>query len=1129
MSPRDGTRDDATETQVRAADPQQSTWLSANAGSGKTRVLTDRVARMLLMGVDPGRILCLTYTRAAATEMQNRLFRRLGAWAMRDDGGLARELADLGIEGAMDTAGLASARTLFARAIEVPGGLRIQTIHSFCASLLRRFPLEAGVSPRFVEMDDRAAKLLRDRILDEMADGRAPEVMADLATLHTGESFGDFADEVSARRGEFEPFLDEEACRAMFGVPPGLTETGVLAQVFLDDEADWLPAVTKRMQDGSTNDSKSAKTLARIRLDPATIDDLRVLEGVVLNQSGANVFAAKVGSFPTKETRGALGALQHRLDALMHRVEATRPLRIGVQAARRTAILHRFARAFLPLYAERKAARGLLDFDDLILSARALLETASVAQWVLYRLDGGIDHILVDEAQDTSPSQWAVIESLTAEFTAGIGARRAGRTIFVVGDKKQSIYSFQGADVAVFDTKRDLFGQRLTDAGTALQARELAHSFRSSPAILRLVDQTFAGAGGLGGEVAHIAHRTDMPGRIEVWAPMEPRPPAASANWFDPVDLVSDEHHTARLGRAVADRIARMIAEGQRIPVKGGAAGETRAVHAGDILILVQRRSEVFAAIIAACKARGLPIAGADRLRLGAELAVKDLTALLAFLATPEDDLSLAAALRSPLFGWTEAALYDLAQRRTGFLWQALRETGSDTLTVLMDLRDQTDFLRPYDLIERILTRHRGRTNLIARLGEEAADGIDELLSQALAYEAGGVPSLTGFLGWLGADEVDVKRQTGAAGSRIRVMTVHGAKGLEAPVVILPDTAKRRPSERGELLTLGPVPVWKTPAKESPDPIREAREATKARDAAESLRLLYVAMTRAQSWLIVAAAGDIGVPTAADAPQPVWYRLIRDAMEKIGAVSDGEGGLVHAEGDWPAAAGAAAAARLPATVLPDWIDRLPPAAPRPPQPLRPSGLGGAKIVAGDRPGSAPSAADDDGSGSGDVDAVVRGSRLHLLLEHLPHRPAAEWPALAEALLPGAPDAADLLTEARGVLSDPSLRWLFGPGTMAEVGIVATLRGRRILGSIDRLVVTQGGVLAVDFKSNAHLPRDASEVPEGILRQMGAYAAALAPLYPGQRVETAILWTRGPLLMPLDPGAVSAALGRAAMP
>lgn len=1116
--------DPASERQRQAADPRQSTWVSANAGSGKTKVLTDRVARLLLGGTEPQRILCLTYTKAAAAEMQNRLFRRLGGWAMLPEPQLRAELAALDGDGPVTPDRLAEARRLFARAIETPGGLRIQTIHSFCAGLLRRFPLEAGVSPRFAEMDDRSAALLRADLLDDLAAGPQGATVTRLAAHWTGEDLPRLAAQIAGQRAAFAQPLTDDGAAAVMGLPPGFDTERLLLGVFLGAEADLIATILPALAAGSKTDIKAAETLANTDLAAADLPALEVLEDLLLTGDGgkdpATHFTAKLGKFPTKDTRAAITPHLPALEDLMLRVESARPLRLALSAARRMAALHGFAAAFLPRYEQAKAARGWLDFDDLILRAAGLLSDASVAQWVLFRLDGGIDHILVDEAQDTSPAQWGVIERLADEFTAGQGTRDTPRTIFVVGDRKQSIYSFQGADLTAFRATHARFQARLHAAGSPLQTTELEYSFRSAPAILRLVDLTFDPARGrdLDGASQHIAFRDTMPGRVDLWPPIDKAGDPDQGDWFAPVDLTSDEHHAARIGRRVAETIRDMIDAGQMIP----ESGSMRRVEPRDFLVLVRRRADIFAAVIRSCKQLGLPIAGADRLRLGAELAVKDILALLSFLATPEDDLSLAAALRSPLFGWTEAQLYALAQPRQGYLWQALRAGDhAVTLALIDDLRRQTDFLRPYDLIDRILTRHDGRRRLIARLGPEAEDGIDEVLTQALAYETQAVPSLTGFLGWLAADEVEVKRQMEGAGGRIRVMTVHGAKGLESPVVILPDTAARASQDRSDIVVLPGGPAAMRMAKEDrPEPLRAAAAARRAAENAESLRLLYVALTRAQSWLIVGAAGPLGKDgddsDDDDGPAPVWYSLVRDAMTAAGALPTDDGGLVLADGDWPAPQGPARIDRPPPEPLPGWALHPAPPVTRPDPPLSPSNLGGAKALPGE-------------AGLDEAAALARGTALHLLLEHLPGQPPADWPALAASLLPDCPDRAALLAEAGAVLSDPALAPLFAPGTLAEVPVTARLQGRTLFGTIDRLVIAPDRVLAVDFKSNALIPASPAQVPDGLLRQMGAYAEALAQVWPGRRIDTALLWTRGPRLMPLPHDIVRAALDRATIP
>lgn len=1110
--------DDATKAQIAAAQPQVTTWLSANAGSGKTRVLTDRVARLLLNKVEPQNILCLTYTKAAATEMQNRLFSRLGEWAMRPDEALRADLANLGEGLDFSSERLALARQLFARAIETPGGLRIQTIHSFCATLLRRYPLEAGVSPGFREMDDRSSRQLKDDILQEMADQIAPAELAAIASLYPSEGVEALLAEICNQTDGLANGPSSQELFEVFGLSETETESDIVQSTFLGDEGPMLDHLVAKLATSGTNDQKAGEALSGILPLAPGPEAMRVLEGVFLYKSGQNAGFAKIGKFPTKDLRLALGNMIGPLEALMLRIEAARGRRLALRSAEAAVVLHRFARRFLQIYEQRKAERGFLDFDDLIRKAGKLLNDPALAAWVLFRLDGGIDHILVDEAQDTSPLQWAVIERLTAEFTAGASARSEPRTLFVVGDKKQSIYSFQGADLRAFDARHASFGAAFSEVGQPMQDRSLDHSFRSSRAILEVVDATFGNEfpSALGSAPKHIAFFDELPGRVDLW-PLIPKAtnPEDTDGWT-PVDLVADDHHTVELARSIAKEIRAMIDAGTKIVEKG----KPRQVHAGDFLILVQRRAELFSQIIRACKQENLPIAGADRLKLGEELAVKDLKALLSFLATPEDSLSLAVALRSPLFGWSEDRLYRLAHGRKGHLWEALRHADApETLDVLNDLRGQTDFLRPYELLERILTRHEGRRRLLTRLGAEAEDGIDELLSQAILYEQTDVPSLTGFLVWLEGDEVEVKRQLGGESDKIRVMTVHGAKGLEANIVILPDTADRRSNDRGNLLQLddGTV-VWKTPSDESPAEISRAREQVQLKAKEENLRLLYVALTRARSWLIVAGAGDARVSTDKSGPKPridwCWYRQVEAGLISLGATSGPDGRLRHATGLWPAPEPAPLVAPKVTLPLP-WLHEPAPEAARDLPTLSPSDLGGPKALPGD--------------GDDTEVAKVRGTIVHRLLEQLPAADPADWLALARAISPEGFDPQSLLAEAAGILSDPAFADVFRAQGLSEVDLTAPWNGRVLMGTIDRLIVTPERVLAIDFKTNRVVPKSEVDVPDGILRQLGAYAHMLGHIYPGRRIETAILWTSEPRFMTINPDIVTNALSRATIP
>jgi ATP-dependent helicase/nuclease subunit A len=1095
--------DDASLAQVLAAAPDRSTWLSANAGSGKTRVLIDRVARLLLQGTPPQRILCLTYTNAAASEMQNRLFRRLGAWAMMPADDLETALVALGAT----AADLAEARRLFARAIETPGGLRIQTIHSFCASLLRRFPLEARVAPRFTEIDERTrAHLIRD-VVEDMASGEASGLVSALGGVFGEFGFFKTVSRLADLRRGLVP-QDRAAIWAKVGLARNVTARDLVDAAFRGVQADWWQAVIARLDGSGTNDQRLAQKLRAIRLDAPDISGLAALEDALLTKSGPRMGLPSDGS-PTKGLRQADPALFEPLLDLAQRVGDLRPQRQALQSAEDAAVLSDFAAAFLPRFEQAKARRGWLDFDDLIERAERLLTEPSVAAWVLFRLDGGIDHILVDEAQDTSPNQWRVIDLLIQEFTAGLGARDRDRTLFVVGDKKQSIYSFQGADVSGFDRRNDQFRLAFQTVGLPYENRELRHSFRSSPVILDLVDELFADRypAAMGADVRHVAFYGQMPGRVELWPAIAADKAEAEGEWTDPVDLVSPRAASVLLAEAIASHIRQMVDIGAPVPLETGGR---RAARPGDFLILVRRRSGVFQHLIRACKAVGLPVAGADRLKLSEELAVMDLLALLSVLATPEDDLSLATVLRSPLFGWTEAELFTLAHGRTGYLWEALRQVPSDTLRVISDLRDQADFLRPHDLLDRILTRHHGRIRLVTRLGDEVVEAIDALLAQALAYEQVEVPSLDGFLAWMQGEDSTIKRQMGEAGDRIRIMTVHGAKGLESEIVILPDTANKRPNYDGTVLLDAEGLPFPSGAKDDrPAHVTALIDERAAREEEESLRLLYVALTRARTHLIVAAAGT--------ANEDSWHGRVAAAMDARGAVTDDDGRKILQSADWPAPCPPSAATSIPAELepVPTWA-QTPVAAASPAQrPLSPSALGGEKVLAG------PILVEDS-TDSG----TARGTVLHLLLQHLPDLAPHRWPVVAASLVPDEDLRARLLPLVERMVGDATLAPIFGPDSLAEAAISGQLFGHPAEGSIDRLVVTAGGVLAVDFKSNLLVPDRPASTPESILRQMGAYAALLAQAYPDRPIRTAVLWTETGHLMPLDDDIVRAALQRA---
>ncbi|MDC0116134.1 double-strand break repair helicase AddA, partial [Octadecabacter sp.] len=941
---------------------------------------------------------------------------------------------------------------------------------------------------------------------------------------YTGAEVGQFLSAITRKRAAFvSPPSDDQLANA-FGVPKGATLDDAIEVAFVGGEDGLANDLVDACKAAPLSYQKVATSVTALNLSHPSIADLKSLFSLFLFATDKT---SKSRNWPQSNHTKAVEAVAHIIDdvhAWMDRTADAYDYLCRIDALNKTRALFTFATPFVTAYETKKIQRAALDFDDLISKAKALLEDPAVAQWVLFRLDGGVDHVLVDEAQDTSPDQWDIVRLLTQEFSTGEGANPdRERTVFVVGDKKQSIYSFQGADPEGFDRMRDHFNGELAKIEKTLKARELDYSFRSSQAILQLVDQTFQGemSEGLGDRIKHLAFKDDMPGRVDLWPMVEPSGKPEEREWDDPIDLKGRDNNKVVLASQIAKQIRHMI-DHETLPVKGskGPGWSRRKITEGDILILVQRRSDLFGEIISACKKEHLEIAGADRLKLGGELAVKDIAALLQFLVLQEDDLSLAATLKSPLLGWSEKQLYGLAQPRARgqTLWEALRKSGQHEATVAMlnDLRDKTDFMRPYDLINRLLIRHKGRENLLARLGREAEDGVDSLLSQALGYEQSDVPSLTGFLTWLQTEDVTIKRQMDSASDRIRVMTVHGAKGLEAPIVILPDTTKRNRVVRGDLLTSGDQVFWKPKSAVMPQNLRDVQNKMLEAQDRERRRLLYVALTRAENWLIVAAAGEDAKNDGS------WHTTIRSAMDHLDSVDHTAffGPIKRfSRHNWDDGPLVELAQAVPTKTPSVHFDETLPPIPEPYRTLSPSDLKGAKILSGETH-----------IDTSDL-ALAWGRMVHLLLEVLPQVDAAKWKDTAYALIRNQPDAGlipnveELVDEVIATLSAPGLAWVFKDG-LAEVPISATvpsLDQQRIFGIIDRLIVTNTGVIAVDYKTNRATPEKPSETPDGLVRQMAAYRDALRQVYPTHSIRMVLLWTKTNVTTEMDDAALDAAL------
>ena len=865
--------------QRNASDPMASVWVSASAGAGKTKVLSDRVLRLMLSGTEPHRILCLTFTKAAAAEMANRVNERLGHWATMEDRELHDDLFNLaGTAPSGDET--RRARRLFASVLDAPGGMKIQTIHAFCQSLLRRFPLEAGLAPHFEIMDDRtAAETMADvqeEVLAFARNGRDDD-LADALSVVTGQvregAFGEVMGELARERGRLKRMLMRhggaarmrDAVYAALGVPNGQSEDDILRKALSDDafDRDGLMRGLAALEAGTKTDQDRVPALAQFLEKTGIEDRLAVFSdyrGVFFTAAGEP--RAKLITKKAAENH-PMGA--DALEAECARLIEVDRLRKAAALAGATSALIRIGNAMLDRYAAKKALHARLDYDDLILTSLQLLQQqAGIAGWVLFKLDEGLDHILIDEAQDTNPEQWEVVRILAEEFFAGAGQHdEKPRTIFAVGDAKQSIYSFQRADPEKFTQMRAYFRERAREIEAEWREVPMNISFRSTDAVLGTVDRVFAGmiakqgVGDDGADVSHSPFRVGQAGRIELWPAVEPQERAAEDPWTPPTRIVRLEDPEIRLARVIAGRIRHAIDTREELISRG------RPVRAGDFMILVRRRTAFVDEVVKALKERNVPVAGVDRMQITDQLAVMDLIAFGRFLLMPEDDLTLAEVLKSPLIGFDDDQLFAIAHNRPRTLWLALREkAGSDdadpaflsAYEFLFKWLGRVDYERPFELFAELLGGRgddaRGvRARLIGRLGIEANDPIDEFLNLAMGYEADHAPTLQGFLHWLMAGDAEIKRDLEQSGrDEVRIMTVHGAKGLQAPIVFLPDTMQV-PTQAPNLFWQEDrdLMYWLPRVALETDVVARLREGIAIKRDQEYNRLLYVALTRAET------------------------------------------------------------------------------------------------------------------------------------------------------------------------------------------------------------------------------------------------------------------------------------------
>ncbi|MFP3873794.1 MAG: UvrD-helicase domain-containing protein [Thiohalophilus sp.] len=1116
---------------------QGNITVQASAGSGKTYLLVSRLLRLLLEGAEPDAILAITFTRKAAAEMQQRLLQRLQQLALCDEATLDNQLQALQLE---PTPALRrQARQLYQRLLQTPCSVRTTTFHAFCQELLRRFPLEADVPPGF-ELLERTAALL-DEAREALMVGAArepdsPQAVAlrqlfDELGLHN--TLGALRQFVAHRSdwwvytaGQHDPIAwAGEQLRDQLGIDP---ETDPITDFFADaGHCQRLARMAELLAGHPNKGNNEAVAQLQIALDPQQEATTRysAVYQAFLTQAGKPRGNREADSKALQKSLGAVGAqeladLHHdfcdQLETLQKQLAARRNYRL-------TSAWYRAGVALLDHYQRIKREQRLLDFTDLEWRAYQLLNDGDNALWVQYKLDQRIAHLLVDEFQDTNPTQWQLLLPLLEELAQ---EREGPRSVFLVGDSKQSIYRFRRAEPRLFDTATDWLERHL-----GAQRYPLNTSWRSAPAIMEFVNRLFTTDPRLQQQIPDFPeHRTH---HGSLWGEVILLPPAKEQE--DETKIETGDHAPLRNpllsprpepahsrhrqeAQAIAAEIRHLI--DTALPVQASPDAPARAIGYDDILLLVRSRTHL-PEYEQALREAGIPYLSGNRGTLLESIEVQDMLNLLNWLSMPFDNLALAGILRSPLFAVDDRELMQLAREASGNWFERLARLSSDQ-PADAPLRRAHDHLTRWralaghipvhDLLDRIYHEAnvpaRYRAAFPAHLVPRVMANLVRFQELALEMDSGRYPSLMTFAQWLRElrqNDDDAPDEPADAGqqARVRIMTIHGAKGLEAPVVFLIDSARAEPRAKAHEALVEwpanaprPVHFLLRPAKGWQDPLSEA-VIERAEHAArrEEANLLYVALTRARQRLYISGS----LPKRDETTS--WYQQIAGAFDRQPDEIDSPQTLVTRN-------------RPPAPVTPTPAPAAEVTAEPDPRLHRPLTL-----AVGDA-ALAPSQQDEPGDGITDEDGRTRGIVIHRCLEWLCQEPALSRDTALRRLA-GEADAAQLARwwdEAQAVFSAPQLDSVFRPAAGVdcrnELPLLYRQAGRTISGVIDRLLIEPGRLHLIDYKTHRAALADPAAVAAGYEQQMRLYAEGLRQLWPDHELRISLLFTAAAQLWPM---------------
>lgn len=1042
-------------SQLKASNPEISVWVSASAGTGKTKVLTDRVLRLLLSGIAPEKILCLTFTNAAAQEMKSRIVNSLQNWQNNPDNLEALLSRKPNIEE------ISIAKSLFTKLLLSPEQLAIHTIHSFCQKILQKFPFEANIQPGFkvlseMEMKELSAKLIKD-ISTELNGAMKHKASFEFVLRNVHQlSFNELIMEIIYNqinfRDLFEEYKSVENYQAFQMNHAGIDRE---ANSYIKELIAKLKPLPNIPDDLQENELSLLEAYNKFLQEPEKIRKFSLLIDIFYTKTGA----------PRKKmlTKKHSEIYPHIAKALLEMQTLIMEYYESIKKARMieaTIHIYKVAEYIISKYSHFKHKLVSLDYDDLIYYTKKLLSDSDMHDWVLYKLDGGISHLLIDEAQDTSPKQWQIIEDIMQEFYAGEYKADEDRTVFVVGDEKQSIYSFQGADVSNFSRVNNFIASKMKSARKKYEDIELEWVYRSAPQILELVSETFKDS--YLKDISLKCFREDAKGEVEIW-PILTSPSLRSGEnsahstlfWPSVQEMEEEESLSKQLAKRIASYIKNYIDSGKIMPSTGKPA------CAGDFMILIRRRNEFTDEIISELKEADVAVAGIDRMLIMDHLSVKDIISAAKFALLPEDDLNLASLLKSPLIGMNDEEIAKYASTRKTSLYGTIPE--SDILENLIHMGIN---LSAFDFLHNLIDVMGAREILVQANGDDSSDALDELLNISIQHSKIGGTNLQSLIHWLEKSEVEIKRDIDSR-DNVRVMTVHASKGLESSIIIMPDTTKV-PRAKAHFLWKDENFLWLGGSKNSNELYMEYKQDREDKDYQEYMRLLYVAMTRAEDHLVVC-----GYQPKEKLDEKCWYSLVKASVGNMGI---GEAPpVIASKANQPRKNINLSCNKSSLSLLTITREKNKPNYVRSPLDKRMDisyGIVLHKVL-------------EDSVKLGEFSLDKKHPYLLKLPEIHQNHIMKKLPALFQA------------KEFTDLLKYPNVQ------TEASMGYMED--GAFKFGRIDLLAMSETEAIIIDYKSESEPPKNLKDVPELYVNQLNFYAGFIKKAYPNLQVTSKILW------------------------